>query len=148
MSVVLRKAKRQEAGEIARLHREVRLRSMPYLPVVHTPEEDVAFFAAVLDQETVWIAVEDQRIVGFCSFRGEWLNHLYVATQYHGFGIGTALLAKAQEASAVLQLWTFQQNQLARRFYERRGFKNVEETDGSTNEERVSDARYIWKDAP
>jgi len=41
-----------------------------------------------------------------------------------------------------LQLWTFQANREARRFYERHGFTAVEETDGTTNEERLPDMRY------
>ena len=42
------------------------------------------------------------------------------------------------------QLWVFQQNANARRFYERRGFVLVRETDGSGNEERTPDALYAW----
>ena len=53
----------------------------------------------------------------------------------------------AKEASPRLQLWTFQCNLGARRFYERRGFVLTEETDGSRNEEREPDARYVWSRA-
>ena len=43
-----------------------------------------------------------------------------------------------------LQLWTFQRNLSARRFYEARGFALVEQTDGARNEEKEPDARYLW----
>ena len=43
-----------------------------------------------------------------------------------------------------LQLWTFQVNEAARRFYERQGFVAAESTDGSGNEERSPDVRYTW----
>ena len=43
-----------------------------------------------------------------------------------------------------LQLWTFQRNAQARRFYEARGFVVVEQTDGAGNEEKEPDARYLW----
>jgi ribosomal protein S18 acetylase RimI-like enzyme len=59
-------------------------------------------------------------------------------------GIGTALLDIARSKLARLELWTFQRNAQARRFYEARGFVLVEETDGSRNEEREPDARYLW----
>jgi hypothetical protein len=49
-----------------------------------------------------------------------------------------------QEGRSRLDLWTFQQNAAARRFYEGRGFKPVEMTDGSGNDERVPDVRYRW----
>ncbi|WP_298279395.1 hypothetical protein [uncultured Bradyrhizobium sp.] len=42
------------------------------------------------------------------------------------------------------QLWTFQRNARARRFYEARGFVAVEQTDGSRNEEQEPDVRYLW----
>jgi len=45
---------------------------------------------------------------------------------------------------AGLELWTFQVNDGARRFYERHGFRAVEVTDGAGNEERQPDVRYAW----
>jgi ribosomal protein S18 acetylase RimI-like enzyme len=44
-----------------------------------------------------------------------------------------------------LQLWVFQKNVGARRFYERHGFRLVELTDGAGNEENEPDARYEWR---
>jgi ribosomal protein S18 acetylase RimI-like enzyme len=45
---------------------------------------------------------------------------------------------------AGLQLWTFQVNTPACRFYERHGFVEAGRTDGSGNEEREPDVRYSW----
>ena len=47
-----------------------------------------------------------------------------------------------------LQLWTFQANAPAQRFYERHGFHEVERTDGAGNEERSPDIRYRWQPEP
>ena len=44
-----------------------------------------------------------------------------------------------------MRLWTFQRNQRARRFYERRGFRLVLLTDGADNEEKEPDALYEWR---
>jgi hypothetical protein len=41
-------------------------------------------------------------------------------------------------------LWTFQVNGPARRFYERHGFVEVAQTDGSGNEEAEPDVRLEW----
>ena len=43
-----------------------------------------------------------------------------------------------------MQLWAFQSNTGALRFYERHGFVAVEETDGD-NEERAPDVRMVWR---
>ena len=61
-----------------------------------------------------------------------------------GRGVGTELLDVAKNGCERLELWTFQRNATARRFYEARGFRLVEETDGARNEENEPDARYLW----
>jgi GNAT superfamily N-acetyltransferase len=61
-----------------------------------------------------------------------------------GRGIGTELLEVAKHACERLELWTFQRNARARRFYEARGFTRVEQSDGARNEEKEPDARYLW----
>jgi hypothetical protein len=44
-----------------------------------------------------------------------------------------------------LRLWVFQKNTPAIRFYTCRGFRLVELSDGSGNEEREPDALYQWR---
>jgi len=66
------------------------------------------------------------------------------AAAAQGQGVGTSLLEIAQASHGLLQLWTFQRNAAARRFYEGRGFGLVRETDGSRNEEKEPDALYLW----
>jgi putative acetyltransferase len=79
------------------------------------------------------------------SLRPGWVDQLYVAPGHQGRGIGRRLLDLAKERSeGGLELWTFQVNDRARRFYERNGFAAVELTDGSGNEEREPDVRYRW----
>ena len=74
------------------------------------------------------------------------IDQLYVAPDRLGEGIGRSLLDLAKErAAGDLQLWTFQVNQRARRFYERNGFAAVEFTDGANNEEHEPDIRYLWR---
>ena len=84
-----------------------------------------------------------------------WIDHLYVAPDRLAEGIGGRLLELAMAMSdGYLELWTFQVNDRARHFYERKGFEAVELTDGGGNEEREPDVRYAWsrerggRDAP
>jgi hypothetical protein len=57
------------------------------------------------------------------------------------------LLQVARRSFDRLQLWTFQRNAPACRFYETIGFVLVRETDGAGNEEKEPDALYLWKRA-
>jgi ribosomal protein S18 acetylase RimI-like enzyme len=116
---------------------------LPYLPVLHTPAEDLEFFSGqVLRADTVWVAECASAIVGFCAFGNGWLNHLYVMPSVHRAGIGSELLRIALRETEALRLWVFQQNAAAIAFYESHGFRLVRMTDGSENEEQVPDALY------
>jgi hypothetical protein len=53
-------------------------------------------------------------------------------------------LAK-QRRPAGLDLYTFQVNGGARRFYERHGFVGIALGDGSGNDEGQPDVRYAWR---
>lgn len=141
--VLYRPARAADAKAIAELFRATREACLPYLPVLHTPAEDVDFFSHhVLKQDNVWVADLRGQVVGFCAFGDGWLHHLYVQAGLHRFGIGSELLRLAIRNSGSLKLWVFQQNVHARRFYESHGFTLVKLTDGSGNEERVPDALY------
>jgi putative acetyltransferase len=141
---MLRKANGKDAPAIARLHRHVVRKCLPYLPDLHTAEEDLAFFSDVfLPQHEVWVWDEGS-IRGYCGFRDGWVGHLYVDPNCQKQGIGTALLNQAKAAHASLQLWVFQRNTSAIAFYERHGFRLLRTTDGLGNEEREPDALYGW----
>ncbi len=143
-TIALRRATLADATEVSTLFARVRREALPYLPVTHTPEEDRAYFnKVVLAQQSVWLAERRDRLVGFIAYDETCLHHLYVDLRSHG--IGQRLLAKAEADCTQLQLWTFQRNVGARRFYARYGFKEVEQTDGTTNEEREPDVRMEWR---
>ena len=66
--------------------------------------------------------------------------HLWIG---RGLGDRFVQIAK-QRIAGGLQLWMFQVNEPARRFYERHGFVAEQFTDGAGNEERAPDVRYHW----
>jgi putative acetyltransferase len=130
---------------LAVLHRLTVKTSLPYLPDLHTAEEDLAFFSATLfPANDIWAAEMDGAILGYAAASPGWLNHLYVHPHHQGAGVGAALLAQVMSGADDLQLWAFQKNTRARGFYERRGFELVRLTDGTGNEEREPDALYRW----
>jgi len=131
---------------VAAVHRASFDDRLPWLAGLHTPEEDRAYFGSVVfDECELWGTFNDATLTGFIAFRDGWIDQLYVLPTYQGQGLGSALLEVAQERCSELNLWTFQRNAIARRFYERRDFVEAELTDGSRNEEREPDIRYIWR---
>lgn len=130
----------------ARVHRASFDERLPWLAGLHTPEEDRWFFGEVVFAACeAWGAFEAGMLTGFIAFRPGWVEQLYVIPAAQGRGAGGALLAIAQDRHGELNLWTFQRNVAARRFYEKRGFVAVELTDGSRNEEKEPDVRYLWR---
>jgi GNAT superfamily N-acetyltransferase len=143
--MILRPATSDDAPALAGILRICFRVSLPFLPELHTPDEDQAYMSARLaTPEPVWVSVVDGAPAGFITFRDGWIDHLYVHPDRQGQGIGRALLAKALEDGRPKQLWAFRQNTRARRFYEARGFRPVEFTDGAGNEEKTPDVRYLW----
>ena len=119
---------------------------MPCLPVVHTPEEDLIFFQShVLPKTAVTVLSVSGHPAAFVSCTPGRIEHLYVAPEHWRRGYGAALLNSARTFQEEFQLWTFQENRQARRFYAALGFREVEFTDGSRNEERTPDVRLVWR---
>ncbi|WP_087003410.1 GNAT family N-acetyltransferase [Rhizobium sullae] len=141
MSFSLRRLNLEEMDRAAIILRTAFDERLPWLAGLHTPAEDRAYFRErVFSECEVWGAV-DEELVGFIAFRTDWIDQLYVLPSWHGQGAGDALLEVAKGAASSLQLWTFQKNTPARRFYEKRGFVLVNATDGSDNEEH---SLYRW----
>lgn len=144
--IVLRRARDDESDAVAALFRLSLQTELPFLAERHTLDEDRAFFRdRVFTPCDVWVAERDGELVGLCAFREGWVDHLYVHPAHHRSGIGAALLRKAKDANEQLQLWAFQRNENALRFYESQGFRLVKTTDGRDNEEREPDALYAWE---
>ena len=142
----IRRAVLADMPAVAVLHRFTMKTSLPFLPDLHTPDEDLVFFRDHLfPSNDVWVADQGGALIGYAARGDGWLNQLYVHPDHQGEGIGDALLAEAMTGVDELQLWAFQQNDRARRFYEKRGFVLAELTDGAGNEEKTPDARYVWK---
>ena len=129
----------------ARVHRTSFDHALSWLTGLHTPEEDRWFYRERMFKTcTLWGAFDANAMTGVIAFHDDWIEQLYVLPEAQGRGVGTELLDVAKRAFDRLQLWTFQRNAPARRFYETRGFVLVEQTDGAGNEEKEPDARYLW----
>ena len=142
--MILRRATLADAEAIAVTHRQATRISLPFLPELHTAQEDLGFVRdRLMGDNEVWVSEVDGEVVGYIAFRPGWIEHLFVHPDNQGRGFGPALLAKALEDGGERRLWTFQQNGRARAFYEKRGFVAEEFTDGAGNEEKTPDVRYV-----
>jgi GNAT superfamily N-acetyltransferase len=143
---LLRRALPAGSDVLASVWLRARAASVPAIPPpVHTEGEVRAWFRdVVLADREVWVADAGGQPVALLVLDREWVDQLYVEPTLTGRGLGSRLLelAKARRPAG-LELWTFAANAGARRFYERNGFREAEQSSGN-NEEGAPDVRYRW----
>jgi GNAT superfamily N-acetyltransferase len=138
-----------DADEIADVYLASRADALPYLRRIHTTDEVRAWIRDIaLKRGETWVAKRDSSIVGFITLMGEEVEQLYVLPGNYRRGIGRTLLnlAKTRRPNQ-LYLYTFQRNTSARAFYEILGFRIIDTSDGTRNEEAEPDIRYQWTPA-
>ncbi|MYX99102.1 GNAT family N-acetyltransferase [Streptomyces sp. SID486] len=166
--IVLRRAGSADARAVADVWLRSFAAALPTVVRAHSDDEVRAYFQdVVVPLHETWVAETagtgdgDDRdeegdggeqgeggggIVGMMVVDGDEISQLYLEPAWRGRGLGDRFVAAAKERSPEgLTLWTFQVNTSAHRFYERHGFVAAEFTDGSGNEEREPDVRYVWR---
>ncbi|HEX8523442.1 MAG TPA: GNAT family N-acetyltransferase [Tepidisphaeraceae bacterium] len=129
--------------------RDARQKYLQFLVDLHTEGEDRNYFShMLLPHNQVWVAEVDaspRRLpLGFIAFSSGWVNQLYIAPSAQRQGLGQRLLDFAKRHHPTLDLWVFEENPHALRFYQREGFQIIERTDGATNEAHRPDLRLRW----
>ncbi|HET6211949.1 MAG TPA: GNAT family N-acetyltransferase [Micromonosporaceae bacterium] len=150
--MILRRAEPAHAAAVADVWLRSFATALPTVRRAHSDDEVRAWFRdVVVPEHETWIALADGEPAGMMVLRGgsrsttSWLDQLYLAPSWRGRGLGDRFVDLAKERRPDgLQLWTFQVNGPACRFYERHGFIAAERTDGAGNEEREPDVRYVW----
>lgn len=74
-----------------------------------------------------WVAELDGNVVGFVALMGNEIGAIFLLPNYHGKGIGKALMDKANELHSSLEVEVFKANAIGRKFYSRYGFEFLEE---------------------
>ncbi|MGB5558716.1 MAG: GNAT family N-acetyltransferase, partial [Paracoccaceae bacterium] len=98
----------------------------------------------LLDRTQVTVARHRRRTVGFIALKDGAVQSLYLTRPARGQGIGRSLLDHAKSRHHRLELWTFQANTNARRFYARHGFYENRLTNGEGNDQNLPDVHLVW----
>jgi GNAT superfamily N-acetyltransferase len=137
--VTIREASPGAAAELAGIQERASINALAH---VFPPErypypwaEVLARWEASLEDAgtRILVAEVDGRVVGVAAVAGEWLDALYVVPEHWSSGIGSALHDRALDDLRTLgasrcHLWVLEENEQARRFYERRGWRQNETT--------------------
>jgi GNAT superfamily N-acetyltransferase len=146
-----RAATADDADSVADVYLRARKELVACAPLVHSDEEVRDWIRRhLIPAGRTTVAVADRRVIGLLAVSREadcgWIDQLYLLPEWVGRGIGSRLLERAENQLAPpIRLYTFQCNERARRFYERRGFRAIAFGDGSGNEEKSPDILYEWR---
>ena len=116
----------------------------PWMPRIHTRDDDFGFCEGLLRRTDVWVA-DARQGVGFLALADDTIDALYLAPSIRGQGWGTALLDAVKPERTRLSLWCFQANRAAQTFYRWHGFHVAEVTDGRGNAEKLPDCLMVWE---
>ena len=119
-----------------------------WIPALRSPDEIRAHYRdKVFKTRQIWVA--GKPVTGFIALApsetpggATEIASLYVSIP--GKGLGKALMDVAKDHAETLELWTFEDNTRARRFYCREGFREILfETGGS--EEGLPEVQLRWE---
>ena len=116
------------------------VRDTAWMPKLHSREEDLGFLQGLIAGCRVRIGNEG---AGFLAAEGGVVRALYLEPAARGLGLGKVLLDDAKGRAGRLELYTFEANAGARRFYAREGFREVRF--GADNEEGLPDVYLVWE---
>ncbi|MDC0738232.1 GNAT family N-acetyltransferase [Cognatishimia sp. SS12] len=144
MTVILRPAMAHDSIATSAIM-NAHFQSVRWMPKFYALPDLRGFCREMIARSWVSVAVQNGEVIGFLARHNNYVHALYVTLAARGQGVGQALLARAQGEATALDLWTHQANSVARRFYQRAGFHEVESSAGHHNDEGLPDVRYYWQ---
>lgn len=149
--ILLRTATLVDVLFIVDIYLRSRKKFISFAPLNHSKTSVIKWMSEVIiPTDQVIIAEKNNIILGMMVLSKQekmgWIEQLYIAPEAVGQGIGTLLVAEAKSILGYpIRLHTFQENSGARKFYEKHGFRAIEFSDGSMNEENCPDILYEWR---
>jgi hypothetical protein len=143
--VSIRRATSRDVDGVADVWLRSRKASIPAIPpTIHDADEVRAWLAEIVHSaRDLWV-VSGPEILAMMLLDGHGSTSS-MSTRPVPAGVSVRVFSPRQRPCSPidLNLWTFQGNTRARRFYERHGFVGYEMTDGD-NEEGAPDIHYRW----
>lgn len=118
-----------------------------WLPItLNDTQTLVTDWGSLFESEKAWVALDGNRIVGFCerdASAGNNIGALYVVPEFRSLGIGKRLLDMAKTDCDDIVVWAYEKNVQARRFYRREGLVEIgRDVDEDCN---LMNIVHVWK---
>lgn len=100
----------------------------PFLTEAFIQQERHNIEHLYLPNADTWVAENNHRVVGFIALIHNEVGGLFLHPDFHGSGLGKALMDKANHLHSALELDVFKANALGRAFYQHYGFSQQSES--------------------
>lgn len=130
----IRKLDAKDIKTVVELWYETSIIAHDFIPVDYWKKNKEAMASIYLPNSETYLAIEDEKIVGFIAMTDNFLAAIFVDNQIQGKGIGKELLNIVKDTRTMIQLKAYQKNTKTVEFYKSQGFeimsKNKEEETG------------------
>ena len=98
-----------------------------FIPATFWREQQAAMRDSYLPASQSWVYEEDGQLLGFISWYQGSVAALFISPDHQAHGLGRQLLEHLKAQYDRLELTVYAENEQARRFYSRNGFKEGEQ---------------------
>ncbi len=99
----------------------------PFMTDEFIAQERINVAEIYMPNTDTWVAEIDNHVEGFIALMGNEVGAIFLQPEFHGKGVGKALMDKAQALHGDLEVEVFKANSMGRKFYSRYGFEHSEE---------------------
>lgn len=131
----IRKLENKDIDTVVELWYDVSVQAHSFISQDYWKKNKEAMATQYLPGSESYLAIKEDKIVGFVSMVENYLAAIFVQTNIQGHGIGKKLLNHVKSTRETIQLKVYKNNSNSIQFYTKHGFKALSESnDESTNE--------------
>ncbi|OUS24466.1 GNAT family N-acetyltransferase [Thalassotalea sp. 42_200_T64] len=99
----------------------------PFMTEEFLAQEKINIAEIYLPNTDTWVVEIDGKVRGFIALMGNEVGAIFLLPEYHGQGVGKALMDKAKTLHGDLEVEVFKENVIGRKFYSQYGFVALDE---------------------
>lgn len=135
---MIRDFKNSDIDAIMQIWLEENIKAHSFVPKEYW-ERNYDYVKSILPNAEIYVYTNQNETVGFIGLNGSYIEGIFVKSGSRHKGIGTALLNTAKLKNRELMLNVYKKNTKAFNFYQKNGFKILEENiDMETNEQEYT----------